>query len=102
MWPLILDFYALNIEEARSSKTCVTTKTEWHYKRLGCSRTCTVITIISEYMITQVQENLEGLELNGTYQLLVCADDIHLIHSGNGNTQALSDVSSDCRLEVNA
>jgi hypothetical protein len=57
-------------------------------------------------MITQVQENLEGLELNGTCQLLVCADDIHLIsghiNTTNRNMQAQSDLSNDCRLKVNA
>jgi hypothetical protein len=82
MWLLILGFYALNIEEACSSKTSVTNRTGQHYRRHGCSRMCIIVTIISEYVITQVQENLEGLELNGTHQLLVCVDGIHLI-SGN-------------------
>jgi hypothetical protein len=59
-----------------------------------------------EYAIRKVQENQVGSELNGTYQILVYADDINLSDDSTdtikGNIESLLEASRDVGLKINA
>jgi hypothetical protein len=59
-----------------------------------------------EYAITKVIENQVGLELNGTHQLLIYADDINLlgdsVNTIKENSETLLEASRDIGLEINA
>jgi hypothetical protein len=59
-----------------------------------------------EYVIRKIQENLVGLKLNGTHQLLVYVNDVNLlgyyIHTIQKITEALTGANKETGIEVNA
>jgi hypothetical protein len=75
------------------------------YRKQGDASLPLLFNLALEYAIRNSQENHIGLKLNGTHQLLICADDVSLLGDNidtiKKKTQILTDASKGVGLEVN-
>ena len=76
------------------------------YKHQGDALSPLLFNVTLEYAFRRVQVNQDELKLNGTHQLLVCADDVNIlggnVHTVKENVEALVVPSKEIGLEVNA
>jgi hypothetical protein len=65
------------------SKSCIGK----HCLKQGDTLTPLLFNFALDYVIRKVQENLMGLKLNGTHQLLAYADDVNLLGDNTETVQ---------------